>query len=440
MSPQRESAASMSRLSLAMVCLGFLPLLLVVDTSIALLRGWRPESRVEMGFIAAFSTTAVLLVLLIVTRRGRAFLSRRQVAFPLMALVLTILGIFTISELTLRLWVEPARAVQFHKRERNMVWRFTPSPQVMAGVSPEARFTTNAEGIRGQQWPARDRAYRILCVGGSTTECVYLDDARTWPALLMAALNSKHGSEGPKPVWVGNIGISGYDAKDHLKFVERSDLLRQIDCAVFLCGINDLQHALRDPELMTKLAPRWERSMNWRFVLDGYLALRRKYGFVESMFEDRQGLDYELRRKTRAVAPVCGQLPDLTDAVSNYADIIKAIILKCRAVGVRPVFVCQPTMWREGLSKQALASMWLGMTADGSFLSVERLREGIDRFNHALRDTCRAYGVECVDTSSMDGREDLYYDDVHLNEAGARVMADLVAKHFLSESAQKARD
>ena len=55
--------------------------------------------------------------------------------------------------------------------------------------------------------------YRILAVGGSTTECLFLDQDESWPAVLQRLLNGI----GDEPhVWVGDIGVSVRATKHHV--------------------------------------------------------------------------------------------------------------------------------------------------------------------------------------------------------------------------------
>src|SRR5439155_10586195 len=102
-----------------------------------------------------------------------------------------------------------------------------------------ARFTTNSLGLRGRDpGPMGARGLRLLAVGGSTTECLYLDDGATWPALVERNLTRRLGGE---PVWVGNAGISGANARDHV--VQVKYLLpqyRPVDVVLVLVGVNDL--------------------------------------------------------------------------------------------------------------------------------------------------------------------------------------------------------
>src|SRR5690606_38437774 len=129
------------------------------------------------------------------------------------------------------------------------------------GIEGESHYRANSLGIRGPEWPARDAALRILCVGGSTTECVRLDDRETWPQQLAASL-AERPAAGLGAVWVGDVGRSGYSTRAHVELMENAELLAQVDWLVFLVGVNDLLAGLRGERIDRPLdvAPFAERS------------------------------------------------------------------------------------------------------------------------------------------------------------------------------------
>ena len=60
---------------------------------------------------------------------------------------------------------------------------FHPEPGVMAGVEGEKIFAINSLGLRGDE-PSSDDTFRVLALGGSTTECLFLDQEEAWPQRL----------------------------------------------------------------------------------------------------------------------------------------------------------------------------------------------------------------------------------------------------------------
>lgn len=95
---------------------------------------------------------------------------------------------FTLSGTVLRL---------ASQSQRDAIARST----VLPGISEAGGFHTNSEGIRGDEF-ASEQKYRILAVGGSTTECLYLDDKEAWPYLLQTKISQSKDA----PIWVGSIG------------------------------------------------------------------------------------------------------------------------------------------------------------------------------------------------------------------------------------------
>ena len=112
----------------------------------------------------------------------------------------------------------------------------------LRGVSEFAHNTTDRWGLRGDEPPAEwDSQCTIIAIGGSTTQCFYLDNKKTWPYLLQEKLRKVC----PK-TWVGNAGFSGNSTRAHIVVVH--DVLQQIKpkMAIFLTGINDLWYSLDD--------------------------------------------------------------------------------------------------------------------------------------------------------------------------------------------------
>src|SRR5690606_4099879 len=72
----------------------------------------------------------------------------------------------------------------FHRRSPGVTYTFAPDPKVLSGIGSSSTCHYNAWGLRGPELNGSPMARRILCIGGSTTECLYVDDAAHWPAQL----------------------------------------------------------------------------------------------------------------------------------------------------------------------------------------------------------------------------------------------------------------
>jgi len=421
------SAGSQGRLLVGFIAIVTAPALFLIDAIIAWQRGWVAESRLDviiifaavLGFLGACGA-----ILFGRTRRGL-----RGVASQLTLLMIVVAVSWLAAEVVVGAMFKGAG---FHTRTPGFKNITEPMPGVMPGITDRAVFSINSRGIRGPEFPPRQSAFRILCVGGSTTECGYLDDREAWPNLLMEHLNRQWAQEGAsRRVWVGGIGIGGWDTEKHLIFVRSSPMIREVDCLVFLVGINDFQWFLQGgPTPDPVPGPVWSRSP--------ILKKARNYWHRDPpvAYEDNAGQAYVERRRRRQAMQLIDELPEMDTALDAYRRRITAIIEACRDKSVTPVFITQPVLWDEKMTDQAEALLWFGWLDDYRCLTPRRLRQGMERYNETLRQTCREMNVSWIDLAALHGNESLFFDDCHFNVAGAREVANVTATWFIQNKAR----
>jgi lysophospholipase L1-like esterase len=323
-----------------------------------------------------------------------------------------------------------------------------PDPRFVPGVSGPALVEAGPEGLRGD--PAPDGgAYRVVTLGGSTTECVVLDAAETWPALLETGLRSALD----RPVWVGNGGMSGVRSRHHvLQMQALLEQLPDLDAVVALVGANDLLWALQhqpregdwyenprervrvhyeafDVPRRPRFGPRYERTglvHALRRARQGWARLRASAGLREAA----DGHEYVRARQLRAAAPSLDELPDLGAALSEYRHNLERLVALGERHGVPLVFATQPAMWRAELPAGLESLLWSGEKDPArpppgpGFYSPAALARGLETFNARLLDVCRARGLTCLDLASLLPPDTtVFYDDMHFNESGARKVA-----------------
>jgi lysophospholipase L1-like esterase len=421
--------------------IALVPALLLLDLGIAVARGWK-LCRSDFSVVTAASLILLSLVLTAASRRGRSFLQNHGDSIAYLSM--SALGAWLVAEVIVAAYVyfawgvDPFTSLQpFHTRFPGKRWILTPDSASLPGIFGVSHYTTNSLGLRGPELPPREAAYRILTVGGSTTECLYLDDTETWQHLLMERLNQQRGSR--RKVWIASAGISGYPTVNHLRFIGESPIVKKVDALVFLIGANDFNQFLRGklqdgvfrPEETSPpvaVRPIWRCSP---ILLMVYTRWQRR---TAAIAEDFQGKNIIFRRLKRQSATIRSSLPDLDKALRQYESRVEAIVRLARSFELRPVFVTQPTLWDKDLGEHAKSLLWLGDISKHEYLSAEAGRAGIDRHNDALMHVCEKLSVECISTSSMNAQEQYYYDDFHYNEAGAAELARIIADHLISHA------
>jgi len=336
----------------------------------------------------------------------------------------------------------------------NICKKFFPALNVFPGIKQEAkRFIVNSMGIRGEELSA-GYTYKILAIGGSTTECAYLDQEETWPGLMQSMLNK---DQDKFKVWVGNAGKSGFTTRDNI--IEMKYLLRQlpqVDTVILLTGINDfglrlMQDTGYDPYFLNKpeneryslrrvfcvfpkgrtdLISPIERTKLWR------LKEHVERFFSRNVVDPVGGFNLRNRKKRREASIFRDALPDLSSSLEEYARNLNILIDLARERSVRVIFMTQPTLWKPELPKEIEALLWYGFVGElgrqKEFYTPQALTAGMMMYNDVLLKVCGERGVEYIDLAAQLPKNlSVFYDEMHFNENGSCQVAGILSRYIL---------
>jgi len=333
--------------------------------------------------------------------------------------------------------------------------RSEPPPEVFPGVDGPAVFRTSSLGLRADELDDGCDPV-LLALGGSTTECLVLDQGEAWPARLQAELSS-----GGRRPWVGNAGRSGLTTREHVVQVPvLLDELPRVEVLLVLAGANDLglrlsQDADYDPDVV--LAPDFEEreiprafSEYPRAFAGGLPVYKRTELYARARllknllasslgWSTEQGLRGEgltrWRENRRQASGIRERLPELDAALGEYRRNLTRIVQLASERGVTVVLLTQPTIWRADLGAEERERLWWGGIGEFQkpgarvpFYSVEALAEGCAAYNRALLEVAQTMGVLGFDLAAEVPRTaEMFYDDMHFTEAGAARVAQAVA-------------
>lgn len=362
-----------------------------------------------------------------------------KIGIALAAIVLTVV----VSELVLRMVPFDSDSDAFRIWPPNLVQKFAPAPEAMPGINDTSIFTISSIGFRAREYSDRDK-YKILALGGSTTECLYLDDSETWPTQLQKLLL-------PESCWVGNGGRAGYGSRHHV--LQAKHLLKQhpeIDLVIFMVGVNDFLHFVEGNEIwkaewseeeylsktfllipQSYYSPWYRRTRIWQLG-QGVIRERNRNEYAE-LVQDEAGDLYTRWRKARQAAPeILMNLPELEPALKDYAANIKQVCDYAKESGQRIMFIDQPCMWSDSMDENASSLLCAGAKGDrkqgNNYYAAEALQAGLKKFNEKLREVAEANGAAFYSIAdSLPKTPEVFYDDMHFNESGARKVAELIA-------------
>jgi len=328
---------------------------------------------------------------------------------------------------------------------------FYPDSSVFIGITGESRFIVNEIGIRSDSIPKDVNTKKILAIGGSTTECLYLDQSETWPSLLQQRLNKSNH------FWVGNFSKPGLHSGHHvqqLKWMREQQELLNTKTIICLVGVNDLLHFLGNESFY--LDTTQEKLFKWVFDYYGddkkpfykrsgfwtaFSAIRKRMKY-KNYIQDQKGTIYaEWRKQRQQAKKLITSLPDMEAAAANYSYNITEMIKIARENNMRILFLTQPVLWNKQNNQPFNHLFWLGKKGNlddaccGEYYATEILAQGMEYFNQILKTTCARNNAECFDLATQLPKDNsIFYDDCHFNENGAKRVADLVGNYLLGQN------
>ncbi|MFO0588460.1 MAG: GDSL-type esterase/lipase family protein [Polyangiaceae bacterium] len=383
---------------------------------------------------------------------------QRRLGFKAAMVLFSVVIALVFGEIALRI-MTPAKK-EFMIWPPNMHHVFRPDPQIMPGHSAEARFASNSRGLRGPELGPESEA-RVLAIGGSTTECLYIDETSAWP-LRLAKLLTTPG----RAVWSASAGLSGMNSSDHVlhaKFLVPQ--LPRLDVVLALMGVNDVAVALGSPEhyapmpadvsaqdsetalrrafqqVPGRLENSWDYDASALKQLALYQLLRRvKIGHsrdlaAHNITNDASGKSIlNWRANRQRASQMIDALPDLTPQLAVYRKNLMTFVDLITERKVRLILLTQPTLWRADLNDAEQKAIWMGGKGDFMhnaglpYYTASALAAAMVKFNEVTLSVCKERGLTCVDLANMIPKDlENFYDDCHFGWHTSERIADIVA-------------
>lgn len=296
----------------------------------------------------------------------------------------------------------------------------------LPGLQGPNHFTTDNLGFRGDYLtvPKPSNEFRIFMVGGSTTECLYLDDSKAITRVLQDAL-SKSGA-GRFTVKVYGAGKSGDASDDHCSMIVHRIVQLEPDMIILFAGVNDLTRSIFGYDYLHYVleAPPVKIPLLKSLATESQIVRRVRYLFRKSPSNVRaKSQNIYLHSRYREAAQLCASTPTSDQKprveVAAYANNLKTIAGVAMAHGIRLVLMTQQSTWNG--SNTPNLKEWQSMLCRGNVRYREELMdEALEAFNNQMRQAAQQYSVPLYDLArTMAKSREFFYDDVHFNDQGA---------------------
>ncbi|HEX5727136.1 MAG TPA: SGNH/GDSL hydrolase family protein [Longimicrobiaceae bacterium] len=297
------------------------------------------------------------------------------------------------------------------------------------------RFTVNHLGYRGDSlaMPKPAGELRVFMVGGSTTECIFLDDAEAVTAVLERRLNQ--GRAGGTRVKVYGAGKSGDRSYDHVAMVAHRIAHLQPDVIVVFAGINDLAAAMMGRDYLVRSGVEGGTRLDaFDLVKVAATELHLPRLLHRALTpEDPRRIystsQYGKLARQHAQLPLSPRRP--VTNVAPYAENLATLMGIARAQGARAVLMTQQSTWN---SPDPRAAAWHWLTGGRERFRAEWMAAALEEYNQAVREVGRRQEVPVFDLArALPGTMDYFYDDVHFNVRGAEAAGTLLARFLVEQ-------
>ncbi len=306
----------------------------------------------------------------------------------------------------------------------------------IAGISPSSNFTTNKWGFRGDPIPKNiDEYYFILAIGGSTTKDTYIDNQKTWTYLLQERL--KNSTE--DKILVHNAGISGHSTRGHLLFMKTVVPEVKPNMIIFLVGANDLVNSLIYDS--SEQNP-WETTSPIYYIFTKSRLMQIAYSWKQILFgellpESEITRVFVLKKMAKPETELSENFKDELISLPDYERNLNEIIRIGKENDIRILFLTQPLLYEDNEYWSDIESHqdWIPIQRKKYYLSAQTLAKMLNIFNNKLLEVCDDTDSECFDLASkIPHSHDYFYDSVHYNEAGARLVATEIFDYLIEKN------
>lgn len=351
------------------------------------------------------------------------FFLRRKLLYLLYLFVV----VFILLEIALRIF----NPLHFRIRGNKILLPISQKQIIRNDINPKLDpvvvNTRNGIGFRGPEKPANWNGYlTIVTVGGSTTECHFLSDDKTWPWLLGKKLQDSFEN-----VWVNNAGFDGHSTFGHQVLLNDYLVKLRPKIILFMTGINDVEND--QPSFFDELNRKGGYSDFRHFIVNNSEVLNTAWNLLrgwraQKMNNTASGM-LDLRKGTTMVMSeqqINERKRNQQKYLQGYKLRLEQIIDTCKRYNMQPVFITQASQLgygRDPITGVDLATLKLGDDMNGKCFA-----DVLELYNDEMKEVCKEKNVAVIDLAKLLPKSSLYfYDRTHFTNAGTEKVAEIIA-------------
>lgn len=322
--------------------------------------------------------------------------------------------------------------------EPNQKWQFKTNEGLL-GLEPKWTFSTNNMGYRGDSLILNKpkNEFRIFMIGGSTTECLHIDDTKSVDRILQKHLQAQ--SKEPLTYKVYNAGKSGDNSLDHIAMLAQRIMHLNPDLVIVFAGINDFRSTV-NRGIYKEIYPKKKSQVTKNPIIEVLKELivstqigRRLYNTFKDDSLEEIRFETNIRKSAMEVKALkhSNTLPSYS--TKPYQTNLSSIDGICKANNTKLAFMTQAVTWNNN-NKDLEDFYWL-LFAKYTRYSEKTMYNGLEDFNATMRNVSKSKKINLFDLDkSIPKNSQYFYDDCHFNIKGAAFAGEKLANFLLANN------
>jgi lysophospholipase L1-like esterase len=284
------------------------------------------------------------------------------------------------------------------------------------------RFDIDSNGFvaPSRKYDAPDKV--IVFLGGSTTECMFVDEDQRFPYVTGQILERETRAK----INSYNGGMSGNNSLNAIDILINKVIPLKPDVVVFMENINDLSTLLYEGTYWNNNKARSPVETLKKRPLVGKLLkeilipnLNYAYKTMKKTLFKPEEDEFSSSRGKKLVI-------DQAKMVRDFTADLQTIVCTCKAWGIVPVLMTQAN--RITAHPDPVVATYIGRYGQETGISYQKFKELYDLFNATIREVGRNNQVMVIDLAREVPPDKKYlYDLVHFNDAGSQLAARIIA-------------
>lgn len=293
----------------------------------------------------------------------------------------------------------------------------------------------NSLGFRGPEPPLDfNKHLTLIAVGGSTTECIFITEGKTWTDYLETNLISEFPN-----IWINNAGIDGHSTFGHIALMKQYIGHLKPNYVLFLVGINDMAIQKNRPQDQNQIVEKENPIKNKSMILSYLRYLKSKKGthdftaLTDSILTNQDIINTKVQFNLITDKDIINYQTSLTE----YKKRLETLISLTKNYSIKPILVTQPAVYGFGIDKTT--GVDLGNIIVSDFTEEGTVRKGSDKwkllelYNQTTKEVANEFNIPVIDLAQEMPKNTLYYYDyIHFTEKGTYKVGEILSKNLIN--------